>query len=246
MEKRRKIFMNISLGIGFLLILILAPLKINSVHQFCPYSAICFGPMVLRGFPAYIATAILGILIAISTIFFGRKFCGYICFLGTLQEYFFNLNKRKRIIIPQKLEKLLSSIKYIIFVITLFFAIFLIQYKYMKFCPIQILAFFIPLGFALFTTLIILFVFGFFIERFWCRFVCPYAAFMNILQIVGRRFRLKKFMLKRNWEVCIDCNNCAKNCPMKIQIMNFEEITDKNCIFCLKCVGACPIKNGLK
>lgn len=237
----RKLIQNIFIGLWIIFILILIPNKFHTCHQFCPYAAICFGAMTFSGYFAYIQMAIIGLLIAVSSIFIGRKFCGYICFLGTIQEYLFKLNPKKRKTkLPIKLHRTLGVIKYIILIITFVMALFLIQYFYMPFCPVMAVSF--PKSIPVFgiITLIIIFVGGFFIERFWCRYLCPYAALMNIFQFAGKIFGIKKHVINRNWEVCIDCGICTKNCPMNIDILKYEDITDPNCIHCLKCIKVCP------
>ncbi|MBC8415005.1 MAG: 4Fe-4S binding protein [Candidatus Cloacimonetes bacterium] len=237
----RKLIQNIFLGLWVIFILILIPYKFHTCHQFCPYATICFGTMTLNGYFAYIQIVVIGLLIAVSTIFIGRKFCGYICFLGTMQEYLFKLNPQKRKTqLPLTIHRILGVVKYVILIITFIMALFLIQYLYMSFCPVVAISFPNSISFFGIITLIIIFVGGFFIERSWCRYLCPYAALMNIFQFIGKITGIKKHVIKRNWEVCIDCGICTKNCPMNIDISKYEDITDHNCIHCLKCIKFCP------
>ncbi len=237
----RKLIQNIFLGLWVIIILAAIAGKLNTVHQFCPHSLVCFGPMYFKGHFAYIPMVIIGLLVAISTIFVGRKFCGYICFLGTIQEYLFKMNTFKnKNRIPHKLHKMLGIIKYIFLIIILYLVLDFSHYVFMKFCPIQMLSF--PGSITIYglIILLILFIGGFFIERFWCRYLCPYAALMNIFQFIGKLLRIKRQMISRNWEICVDCYICNKNCPMNIDISKYEDITDPNCIHCLKCIKVCP------
>jgi polyferredoxin len=237
----RNLIQNIFLGLWVIFILILIPYKFHTCHQFCPYATICFGTMTLSGYFAYIQMVIIGLLIAVSTIFIGRKFCGYICFLGTIQEYLFKLYPKKRKTqLPLNIHRILRVVKYVILIITFIMALFLIQYLYMSFCPVVAISFPNSISFFGIITLIIIFVGGFFIERFWCRYLCPYAALMNIFQFIGKISGIKKHVIKRNWEVCINCSICTKNCSMNIDILKYEEISDPNCIHCLKCIQSCP------
>ena len=240
----RNLIQNIFLGLWVIFILILIPYKFHTCHQFCPYATICFGTMTLSGYFAYIQMVVIGFLIAVSAIFIGRRFCGYICFLGTLQEYLFKLNHKKiKIRLPLKLHRTLKVVKYIILIITFVMALFLIQYLYMPFCPIVAISFPNSISFFGIITLIIIFIGGFFIERFWCRYLCPYAALMNIFQFIGKITGIKRHVIKRNLEVCNDCGICTKNCPMSIDISKYADITDPNCIHCLKCIQSCPKDN---
>jgi len=230
---------------SFLVIMIFLTLymingTIGSAHQFCPYSAVCFGAMYPRGIITYSITIIISILILISTIFIGRKFCSYVCFLGTIQEklYIFNRNNYKEIV-PQKLHKILSLLKYLVLLFTVIFAILLIQYSYFKFCPVLSISFISRIGLpsAIFLTVFV--VFSFFIERVWCRYLCPYGALMNLFQYIGKFLGIKRLRISRNIAESINCKNCKNYCPMGIDIGDCNEGIDPNCVHCLKCVRVC-------
>lgn len=231
----------ISLGLWLILLLFVAQIKMGTCHQFCPFSVVCFGPMNLLGYAAYLPTIIIGLLITISVVFLGRKFCGYLCFLGTIQEYIHSLNKKKnKRRVPPNIHKFLNRIKYLFLLIVLVMAIMLIQYKYLNLCPIIAISFISSISVVGIISLIIIFLGSYFIDRFWCRYLCPYAALMNIFQLIGKVFKIKRHMIKRNMEVCIDCYLCVKKCPMNIDLTQYEVIDDPNCIHCLECIKICP------
>ncbi|MCD6181694.1 MAG: 4Fe-4S binding protein [Candidatus Cloacimonetes bacterium] len=211
-------------------------------HAFCPYASVCFGTMAAHGIVVYPITSIIGLLIAITTMFIGRKFCGYICFLGTLQEYIYRLRKGKsRFIhtIPDRLHRILSVVKYLVLTGTIIAAWFSVQFIYMKFCPVVSLGHpqRITIGGAI--LLAVIGVGGFFIERFWCRYLCPYGALMNLFQYLGRLLKIKRITIFRNVQNSIQCPNCPNYCPMHIDLGTREYITDPNCIHCMNCVRQC-------
>lgn len=74
--------------------------------------------------------------------------------------------------------------------------------------------------------------------RVWCRFGCPLAAWMHI---VNRFSRYRIFADKKK---CISCNICTKVCHMGIDIMNFANkgipMNDVECVRCSACVVNCP------
>ena len=248
---------NYVLWITFVFSVVLFALLIRGnlkvAHAFCPYSAVCFGVMSLNpafGKFLFPAAIIGGLAILIYTIFFGRKFCGYVCPLGTAQELIYQLNPKSRKnsppIVPKALHTFLSKFKYLILLITVISAFFAFQFGYMKFCPVLAIAHPQRIQIAGIITLTIIFGGGFFIERFWCRYLCPYAALMNIVQKIGNLLRLPRSRIHRNMEVCIDCYLCTKSCPMQIGIHQQEIIEDLSCIHCLRCVEKCPKTGGLK
>jgi len=191
----------------------------------------------------------LGFIIAVTSMYWGRRFCGYICPFGTVQEIIADLNpltkKRKQLHVPDKLHKFLNMGKYIILFITIVAVFRSVQFIYMKFCPV--LAVSHPQNITIYSilTLFIIFVVGFFLNRFWCRYLCPYAALMNIFQFIGRTLRIKSNRIHASEDNCIDCRLCTKSCPMMIKIHREKRVENVNCIFCLKCQESCPVENGI-
>jgi len=79
-----------------------------------------------------------------------------------------------------------------------------------------------------------------FTERFWCRFLCPYGALMNVFQKVGEWMGIKRRRMKRNLERCNDCGLCVLYCPMNLNLAEDEYINGADCIHCGLCAEVCP------
>ncbi|MDP8203570.1 MAG: 4Fe-4S binding protein [Candidatus Tenebribacter mawsonii] len=251
-QELRRIIQYGFLGITMIIIVLLINGKLCSAHGFCPYSSVCFGIMSLNpGFAKllYPISVIIGLLIAVTSILWGRRFCGYACPFGTVQEIIYNLNprskKNRQLHLPVRLHKLLNGLKYIIMLITILAVFLSVQYIYMKFCPV--LAVSHPQNITIYSiaTLFVIFIVGYFINRFWCRYLCPYAALMNVFQYIGKLLHVKSNRIHANEDLCVDCRLCSKCCPMQIVIHEEKQIENVNCIFCLKCLQSCPIDNGI-
>ncbi len=221
-------------------------------HAYCPYAVICFG---LRGINPgshylFVAAIIGGIIILLSTLFIGRRFCGYVCPLGTVVEYLNYLNpfrkKQARKMIPPNIEKTLRVGKYIILILTAILALFLYSFYYFQLCPVMLATLSTEFTLSGIAVLLIIVSGSIMIRRFWCRYLCPYAAFMNCFQFIGKLLRIKPSRIYRNLEVCTDCHCCEYNCQMNIIITDQEYIDDYNCIYCLNCIKACPKDQCLK
>ena len=74
--------------------------------------------------------------------------------------------------------------------------------------------------------------------RVWCRFGCPMAAMLGLIQKMGRfRITVKK-------DMCISCGNCSTYCEMGIDVrqyaMSNQSFTRSSCVGCGMCAQVCP------
>ncbi|MFM8771570.1 MAG: 4Fe-4S binding protein [Candidatus Kapaibacterium sp.] len=76
-------------------------------------------------------------------------------------------------------------------------------------------------------------------SRVWCRFGCPMAALLGILQKGASRFRIEV-----NPSQCISCGNCTTYCEMGIDVGSYAErgetIKRASCVGCGVCSSVCP------
>ncbi|MBN2830372.1 MAG: 4Fe-4S binding protein [Candidatus Cloacimonetes bacterium] len=239
------IFFVITLGLIYMIytgILMLA-------HQVCPNAAICFGVEGLKsGNYAFLPAVIAGLVILISTMFTGRYFCSYVCFFGTIQEFKYRLFRKKKRITPKisvLYEQKLNVVKYIVLAFTIISILFFSIRLYQNLCPAMVITTLNQITWQSIVIIIIFTVVAYFSSRFWCRFLCPFGALMNVFQYFGNLFKIKRLKIQRNMEVCIDCHLCDKVCPMNINISEVEIVQDPNCIHCGECITRCPKKNAL-
>jgi len=76
-------------------------------------------------------------------------------------------------------------------------------------------------------------------NRVWCRFGCPLAAYMGIVQRFKSRFRITT-----NGGQCISCGNCSTYCEQGIDVRAYaqkgENIVRASCVGCGVCAAVCP------
>ncbi len=76
-------------------------------------------------------------------------------------------------------------------------------------------------------------------SRVWCRFGCPMAAYLGILQKYFSRFRITT-----NGGQCISCGNCSSACEMGIDVKAYaqkgQDIVRASCVGCGICSAVCP------
>jgi polyferredoxin len=189
------------------------------------------------------AAIVAGMAVLVSTMFWGRRFCAYLCPLGSVLEAVYGLRSRKyklRKRLPYFVDRKYAFIKYLILMLTLITSILGVGYVYIRACPFYALSRLPGLAIQGLVWLAIILVSGLFIERFWCRFLCPYAALMNVFQKLGELAGLKRRKVKRNLERCTDCGVCMLYCPMNLNISEAEYVHCPDCIHCGLCSDKCP------
>jgi len=185
---------------------------------------------------------------ALGMLFWGRGvYCGWLCPFGALQELVNLAGRRlgvKQIAVPQALHERLWVIKY-----TLFMAILGVSFYSMH--DALVLAEAEPFKTAISLRMqrewpFVLFVLallgaGLFIERFFCRYLCPLGAGIAIPA------KLKIFdWLKRRPQCGRECRLCETKCTVGA-IDPLGRINANECVLCLRCQvvmndpGICPV-----
>lgn len=76
-------------------------------------------------------------------------------------------------------------------------------------------------------------------NRVWCRFGCPLAAYLGLVQRLKSRFRITT-----NGGQCISCGNCSTYCEMGIDVRSYaqkgQDIIRSSCVGCGVCSAVCP------
>ena len=175
---------------------------------------------------------VFGIILIAATILAGPLFCGWICPLGLIQEITAKIGK----IIRRKLKKpdlkMPGWTKYIRYIILLTAAVLMLTGiidRNEDFFGGNIII--VIVSVAAFASL--------FIERFFCRFICPFGAMMGLSNLI-------KIKPVRITAECKGCGMCAKACPVGIDIRKKGSNRDLRCISCMKCVDSCRVEGAVK
>ena len=173
---------------------------------------------------------------ALGMLFWGRGvYCGWLCPFGALQELTNAAAQRlgvKQIAVPQALHERLWVIKY-----TLFMAILALSFYSMRdalilaeaepFKTAISLRFLRAWPFLLFVAALL--TASLFIERFYCRYLCPLGAGLAIPA------KLKIFdWLKRRPQCGRECRLCETKCTVGA-IDAIGRINANECVLCLRC-----------
>ncbi|WP_425040486.1 4Fe-4S binding protein [Primorskyibacter sp. S187A] len=174
--------------------------------------------------------------IAAALLFWGRgAYCGWLCPFGALQELTNKLARFARVPqvqLPWGLHERLWPLKYMIF-LTLFAVSLGSLGQAEQLAEVEpfktaiILKFVRDWPFVVFALAIL--IAGLFIERFYCRYMCPLGAALAI----PARIRMFDW-LKRYRECGNPCHTCANECPVEA-IHPTGEINPNECINCMHC-----------
>lgn len=179
---------------------------------------------------------ILWFAVAAGLLFWGRgAFCGWLCPFGALQELTNHLGRRlgvPQLKLPWGLNERLWSLKYVIFLGLLGLSLYSLAdaerlSEVEPFKTAIILSFVRSWPFVTFAAALL--VANLFVERFFCRYMCPLGA---ALAIPGR---LRMFDWLKRWPDCgSPCQRCAHECPVAAIHPN-GVINVHECIYCLDC-----------
>lgn len=190
------------------------------------WSAFLLDPMVF----------ILWFSVAAALVFWGRgPFCGWLCPFGALQELLNRLAKLARIpqwTVPWALHERLWPIKYVIFLVLFGLSLYSLEIAE-RAAEVEPFKTAITLKFQRAWPFVAfaggLLVIGLFVERFYCRYLCPLGAALAI----PARLRTMDW-LKRYRECGNPCHRCARECM--VQAIHPEgNINPNECLYCLHC-----------
>jgi len=186
-------------------------------------------------------TVVLGVV-------FGRAFCGYLCPLGALQEFFGMIGKavwpRKRPTMPAALDRPARYLKYAVlafFTIWTFQAAELVMRPYDPWVAwMHLTSDELLVEFALGTAVLGISLAGSIVyERFFCKYLCPMGATLGIVS------KVSLFKVRRSADTCTSCGSCDKACPVNIKVSTADTVSSAECLACNECVNACPVADTL-
>ena len=133
---------------------------------------------------------------------FGRVFCAGVCPLGAIQE----LTGLKPVKLPKSVELTLALVPFIYLAIAILFASTNSQFLICRYDPfVGIFRLDAPYTMIIFGALLLLA--GIFVNRPYCRFLCPYGVLLNIFsRFAGRHLTITP-------AECINCRLCEEVCP---------------------------------
>jgi len=211
------------------------------------YTSIIGGTFSLA---AYGGQVILAAAMLLVTAIMGRFFCGFLCSFGSMGDLFWWIGtklKLRRPAIPEKADRFLKYLKYAVLIGTVVlgwtfgvallsgtgnpWTVFGMYASWKGWTDVTGL---LSLGALLLLGILIG---SMYIERFFCRYLCPLGAVFSVVS-KARLYRIRKPV-----QNCGGCRACTKRCSMGIPLYGMNQVTDSECIDCMNCLEVCPKDN---
>jgi ferredoxin-type protein NapH len=229
--------MNNPRRFGLFLMLLLLPVTLN---YFSPY-------LLIDGLINKVASGAFFVWLAmfITSLFFGRAFCAYVCPYGGLQM-------TTDLVLQKPLKQIpwLRKVRYVLGFIWLGTILisfisnigsmkidfFYLTESFVSADNLQKLVFYYVIVISLSLMPIFL---G---KRATCHYLCP----MSILNIIGTKIKnainLPSLKVQAGSGKCVGCKQCTKACPMSLKVHEMvkkENMNNNDCILCGECCKAC-------
>ena len=197
----------------------------------------------LQAFPSLIEF----VTVMLLTIVMGRWFCGWLCAFGAYNDLIYFISRKVfkvKFKVNEKVDSILKYVKYVVLVFiiivswTMGSSILASTSPWDAFGQItDPSTIFSSLLIGL-ILLVLITIGAFFIERFFCRYLCPLGAVFSIIS----RFSITK--INKPKADCGKCRACTNKCSMGLNLYKVNGVRGGDCINCLKCTEVCPRNNA--
>ena len=214
----------------------------------CPIGAFQNLPVRLAGVlnGQYTYWLMLTLLPVAFVPFAGRIYCGSVCPMGAVQEFFFRAGRKVGLNMGNSGLGKMSWLKYVKYLVMAGIIIYSAMTGLAVFCDIE------PFG-AMFnlsvtatslTILIAVLLLSLFISRPWCRIICPYGAFLALTALVVSPLSRLGGLFTPAPDIdnkkCKSCGACSRSCP--VDAIAGGSIDGAECINCNRCKNLCSSK----
>ncbi|WP_340820121.1 4Fe-4S binding protein [Methanolobus sp. WCC4] len=184
-------------------------------------------------------------LLFLSSLVFGRLWCGWFCASGACQSILIQVNGK------DAKGGRYDLIKYLIWTVWIFIIAFLaasagglhtVNFFYHTENvvsidrPLKFIVYYVVIAVLLVLSL----AYG---KRAGCHYICWMAPFMVIGRKIRNILKYPSLRLKANKDDCINCRKCSKICPMSLDVnamVSNGKMENSECILCGECVDTCP------
>ena len=197
----------------------------------------------LQAFPSLMEFA----AIMLVTIIIGRWFCGWICAFGAYNDLIYFISKKifkGKFKVNEQVDSILKYVKYVVLLFIIIVSWTIGSNILESVSPWDAFGQITNLSAVLsrlligLILLVLITIGAAFIERFFCRYLCPLGAIFAIISKLG----ITK--INKPKDDCGKCRACTMNCSMGLKLYKVDDAKGGDCINCLKCTEVCPRSNA--
>lgn len=197
------------------------------------------------------AATILVLIFLLMAVLLRKAFCSWVCPVGLISEmlawtgrrsYGRNFRFWRWLDLPLRSLKwlLLGFFVYHIFTMPAAGLRAFIESPYNRVSDVKMALFFVEVGRVGLIVLVLLVIGSTFVNGLWCRYLCPYGAFLGFFA------RFSPTRVQRDPVSCIDCNQCDAVCMARLPVSRSRDVWSVECTGCMDCVAACPVDDALQ
>lgn len=185
--------------------------------------------------------------VMLLTIVMGRWFCGWLCAFGAYNDLVYFISRKVfklKFRVDEKVDSILKYSKYLILIFIIIISwtmgsnILSSTSPWDAFGQISDLSTVLSSLIIGLILLVLITIGAAFIERFFCRYLCPLGAVFSIISKLGI------IKINKPKADCGKCRACTINCSMGLQLYKVDGVRGGDCINCLKCTEVCPRNNA--
>ncbi|MCK5855855.1 MAG: 4Fe-4S binding protein [Bacteroidales bacterium] len=176
--------------------------------------------------------------VVILTYFQGKVFCGWICYLGAVQEFLY-IGKIK-ILQTEKAQKTMRIIRYVLLAAILIQLIITQSIEWSKIGPFKVIFNLYSPNITGYILLGVLLLSSLFIHRPFCKIVCPAGLIFGwVTKLPGAA------ILGIDNTSCAGCKTCNTSCQINAITRDDKtsHLDNQECIMCGDCMSDCKIKS---
>lgn len=220
------------------------------VEVACPFGAVetAWSLVTERRFSCTTGELNLAIFLGliVVTLVARKAFCGWVCPLGAVSEWFDALRRRvpglRRLSAPPGADRALRWLRLPVLALILWATWSASELVFRGYDPYYVLFSFgghevrwwswLVLG--AFVALAVI------VPMAWCRWLCPLGA---TLWPFSRPAALR---VERDEAACTSCRACDRACPQALQVSTVPSVRSGDCTACMECVAACREHRALR
>lgn len=232
----------------------------TSIEAYCPFGGLesAISLLTHKRFTCVAGERNLALFLALIllTLLARKSFCGWICPVGAISEWFGILGRKlfprarrdeygsplHALEPPRHTDRALRWLRVLVLTVILQFTYQTGELVFRGYDPYYILFSFhghdvMPWSYAVLAVIlagVVLF------PMAWCRYLCPLGAALWPFSALGR------LRLVRNEQACTRCGACDRACPHAIGVSKVNQVRSGECTLCFECMETCPQAKALE